>query len=100
MLLWGNAIERTLTGQVCAIMRVARIAHFLSNEADLPRLRATDRRAAGENRRTALRPRRFCGRHLGRDQPASEKEPATHQGNLRQAHRVADRASGSPCATP
>ena len=57
------------------------------HEADLPRLRAADRRAAGQDRRAALRPRGLGRRHLRRDQPAAEEEPAAHPRHLRQADR-------------
>ena len=70
----------------------------LTHEADLSRFRTADRRAPGEDRRAALRPRGLRGRHLRRDQPAAEEEPAAHQGDLRQAHRVADRDGRAPSA--
>ena len=68
------------------------------HENDLPRLRAADRRARSENRRAALRAGRFGARYLRRDRAPAEEEPGAHQGNLRQAERVADRAGRAPSA--
>ena len=80
------------------MMRSIRLRVRRRHEADLPRFRTADRRAAGEDRRAALRPRGFGRRHLRRDHPAAEEEPAAHEGDLRQAHGVADRDGRAPSA--
>ena len=80
----------------CAMMVLPDLARRVptraAHETDLPRFRAADRRSAGQDRRAALRPRGLGGGHLRRDQPPAEEEPAAHQGDLRQALGVADRA--------
>jgi hypothetical protein len=53
-------------------------------QTTLPRIRAADRRARGQDRRTALRAERVGGRHLRRDRAPEQEEPAAHQGHLRQ----------------
>ena len=47
------------------------------DEADLPRFRAADRRAAGEDRRAALRARGLGGRHLRRDHAAARRRASS-----------------------
>ena len=71
---------------------------FAADETNLPRLRTADRRAAKQDRRAALRPRGLGGRHLRRNHPAQQEEPAADQGDLRQAFLVADRAGRAASA--
>src|SRR6476661_1471534 len=59
-------------------------------EENIPGLRAADRGARDQDRRTALRADRVRRRHLGGDRPALEEEPAADEGHLQPAHSVAD----------
>ena len=63
-----------------------------------PRFRAAGRRARGEDRRAALRAERVGGRHLRRDRPPEQEEPAAHQGHLLGPDAVAGGADRAPSA--
>src|SRR3569623_2141517 len=64
----------------------------------ISRLRATDRGARIENRRTAFRAGRYGSRYIRRDRTAFQKKPATDQGNLFEAHTLAGVADRAPSA--
>ena len=69
-------------------------------ETNLPRLRAAHCGTRKQDRRTALCADRIRGRHLRRDRPARQEEPAAHQGHLQRPDALADHqdraASGAP----
>src|SRR5262245_41058951 len=58
-------------------------------QTPFPGIRIPDRRAGVEDRRAALRAERVGGRHLGRDRPARQEEPAAHEGHLHPAEPLA-----------
>ena len=66
----------------------------------LPRFRAARRRAGSEDRGASLRAERVGGRHLGRDRPAEQEEPAAHQGHLLGPDALAGDADRAPSAAP
>ena len=68
------------------------------SKTTLPRLRAADRRARSEDRRAALRAERVGGRHLRRDRPPGQEEPAAHQGHLLEPDALAGDADRAPPA--
>jgi gamma-glutamyltranspeptidase/glutathione hydrolase len=78
------------SGPVPAILR--RLAR---HEDHLSRVRTAHRGIGSEDRRAALRAGRLGRGHLGGDRAAAEEESRTHEGDLREAQRLADLAGGT-----
>ena len=59
-----------------------------------------DRGTRKQDRRTALCADRIGGRHLRRDRPAEQEEPAAHQGHLQRPDALADHQDRAPSGAP